>query len=172
VRTRTIPNLVVDPVIVAASGDVLLEANAVTAMRQQMFPLAVVVTPNLRETEILLGRPVNDAAAMRLAAVDLVGFGARAALITGGALPGAEALDVLFDGHEIYEFSGPRRGDRTHGAGCTLSAGIAAALARGESLIDAIRAAKNYVSHAIKESEALGRGSRPLNHFVPATDSK
>jgi hydroxymethylpyrimidine/phosphomethylpyrimidine kinase len=172
VRERAIGNLVVDPVMVAASGDLLLAPGAVAAMREHMFPLAVLVTPNLRETEILLGREVNDAAAMRRAARDLVHLGARAALITGGALAGADALDILFDGHEIREFSGPRRGNRAHGAGCTLSAAIAASLARGASLIDAIRVAKNYVSRAIRESPAFGRGVRPLNHLVSATESK
>ncbi|HKM99966.1 MAG TPA: bifunctional hydroxymethylpyrimidine kinase/phosphomethylpyrimidine kinase [Candidatus Binataceae bacterium] len=170
VREWSIPNLVVDPVMVAASGDLLLSPGAVAAMREHMFPLAAVVTPNLRETEILLGREVvSDPAAMRKAARDLVHIsGARAALITGGALEG-DALDVLFDGHEIHEFSAPRRGARAHGAGCTLSAAIAAGLAQGDSLIEAIDAAKRYVSRAIEESPGLGHGSRPLNHLVPVT---
>ena len=166
-RDRGINNLVVDPVMVAASGDVLLAPGAVAALRDQMFPLAALVTPNLRETEILLGgREVRDATAMRAAARNLTDLGARAALITGGALESSEALDVLFDGHEIHEFAGPRFGSRAHGAGCTLSAAIAASLARGESLTDAIRAAKSYVSRAIRESPALGHGARPLNHLV------
>jgi len=173
VRERVIPNLVVDPVIVAASGDLLLAPGAVAAMREHMFPLAVLVTPNLREAEILLGREdVKDRTAMRRAAIDLVRIGARAALITGGALEGADAIDVLFDGHEIHEFSQPRRGSRAHGAGCTLSAAIAALLARGDSLIDAIRAAKNYVSRAIEQSPGFGGGSRPLNHLVDASEDK
>lgn len=170
VRERAIPNLVVDPVMVSASGELLLAPSAVAAMREHMFPLAVVVTPNLREAEILLGREqVSDPAAMGKAARDLVHMGARAALITGGALEGANAIDILFDGHEIYQFSGPRRGPRAHGAGCTLSAAIAAGLARGDSLLDAIRAAKNYVSRAIEQSPPFGHGSRPLNHLVTVT---
>ncbi len=174
VRERRIPNLVVDPVIVAASGDLLLAPSAVAAMREHMFPLAAVVTPNLREAEILLGREdVKDRAAMRRAAIDLVRIGARAALITGGALEGSEAVDVLFDGHEIHEFAAARHGaKRAHGAGCTLSAAIAASIARGDSLFDAIRAAKNYVSRALEASPAFGRGSRPLNHLVPALQNK
>lgn len=170
VRERAIPNLVVDPVMVSASGELLLAPSAVAAMREHMFPLAVVVTPSLREAEILLGREqVNDPAAMGKAARDLVHMGARAALITGGALEGANAIDILFDGHEIYQFSGPRRGPRAHGAGCTLSAAIAAGLARGDSMLDAIRAAKNYVSRAIEQSPPFGHGSRPLNHLVTVT---
>ncbi len=167
VRVRAILNLVVDPVIVAASGDLLLAPGAVAAMREHMFPLAALVTPNLRETEILLGREdVKDRAAMRRAAIDLVRMGARAALITGGALPGPDAIDVLFDGHETHEFSHPRSGRRAHGAGCTLSAAIAAGVARGESMLDAIRAAKDYVSNAIEQAPRFGNGSRPLNHLV------
>jgi hydroxymethylpyrimidine/phosphomethylpyrimidine kinase len=166
-RERAIPNLVVDPVIVAASGDLLLAPAAVAAMREHMFPLALVVTPNLREAEILLGREdVKDRVAMRRAAIDLVRMGARAALITGGALEGAEAIDVLYDGHETHEFRAPRRGRRAHGAGCTLSAAIAASMAKGATLIEAIGAAKKYVSRAIEQSPGFGSGSRPLNHLV------
>ncbi|MGO9062477.1 MAG: bifunctional hydroxymethylpyrimidine kinase/phosphomethylpyrimidine kinase [Candidatus Binataceae bacterium] len=169
VRARSIPNLVVDPVMVAASGDLLLAPSAVAAMREHMFPLAVLVTPNLREAEILLGREqVNNPDAMAKAARDLVHMGARAALITGGALEGADAVDILFDGHEIHRFSGPRRGPRAHGAGCTLSAAIAACLACGDSMVDAIGAAKSYVSRAIEQSPPFGHGSRPLNHLVGA----
>jgi hydroxymethylpyrimidine/phosphomethylpyrimidine kinase len=174
VRTRKIPNLVVDPVMVAASGAVLLAPGAVAAMREHMFPLAAVVTPNLREAEILLGRnEINDPAAMKKAARDLVHIGARAALITGGALDG-EALDILFDGHDIHEFTAQRiRSGRAHGAGCTLSAAIAAGLARGVTMLEAIAAAKAYVNRAIEQAPALGHGSRPLNHMVaPAPEAK
>jgi hydroxymethylpyrimidine/phosphomethylpyrimidine kinase len=169
IRARSIPNLVVDPVMVAASGAVLLAPGAVAAMREHMFPLAAVVTPNLREAEILLGRSeVNDPAAMRKAARDLVHMGARAALVTGGALEGA-AVDILFDGRDIHEFTSPRpRPGRAHGAGCTLSAAIAAGLARGAGMLDAIGAAKRYVTRAIEDAPALGHGSKPLNHLVAA----
>ena len=165
-RRRRIPSLVVDPVMVAASGDLLLSTEAVAAMREHMFPLATLVTPNLRETEILLGREqINTPEAMRKAARELVHIGARAALVTGGALDG-DAIDILFDGHEIHEYKAPRHGPRAHGAGCTLSAAIAARLALGDSLHDAIGAAKKFVTRAIEQSPALGRGSRPLNHLV------
>ena len=165
-REFSIANLVVDPVMVAASGDLLLSLEAVAAMREHMFPLAAVVTPNLRETEILLGREeINTPEAMRKAARELVHIGARAALVTGGALDG-DAIDILFDGHETHEYKAPRSGPRAHGAGCTLSAAIAARLALGDSLHDAIGAAKKFVTRAIAESPALGRGSRPLNHLV------
>jgi hydroxymethylpyrimidine/phosphomethylpyrimidine kinase len=138
-----------------------------------MFPLALVVTPNLREVEILLGREdVKDRTAMRRAAIDLVRMGARAALITGGAMEGPDAIDVLYDGHQTHEFTSQRRGKRAHGAGCTLSAAIAACLARGDSLIAAISAAKSYVSRAIEQSPPFGSGSRPLNHLVSAAEGK
>jgi hydroxymethylpyrimidine/phosphomethylpyrimidine kinase len=170
VRELSIPNLVVDPVMVAASGDVLLSPEAVAAMREHMFPIAALVTPNLRETEILLGREmVADAAAMRKAARDLVHLGARAALITGGALEG-DATDVLYDGHEIHEFRAPRHGPRAHGAGCTLSAAIAAHLAQGAALYDAIAAAKKFVTRAIEHSPPFGRGAHPLNHLIRPPD--
>ena len=106
---------------------------------------------------------------MRSAARELVRLGARAALITGGALGGPDAVDVFFDGGEVYEFSGPHRGKRAHGAGCTLSAAIAALLSQGYSLIEAIRLAKNFISRAIEKSPAFGHGSRLLNHFVHTT---
>jgi hydroxymethylpyrimidine/phosphomethylpyrimidine kinase len=166
IRDLSIANVVVDPVMVAASGDLLLSPGAVAAMREHMFPLAALVTPNLRETEILLGREnINDPDAMRKAARELVHIGARAALVTGGALEG-DALDVLFDGHEIHEFFAPRHGARAHGAGCTLSAAITARLALGDSLHEAIAAAKKFVTRAIEESPAIGRGARPLNHMA------
>jgi hydroxymethylpyrimidine/phosphomethylpyrimidine kinase len=170
VRDRSIPNLVVDPVMVAASGDLLLTPGAVAALREHMFPLAILVTPNLRETEILLGREEIDGRdAMHRAARELVHIGARAALVTGGALKG-DALDVFFDGHETHDYSMPRRGPRAHGAGCTLSAAIAARVALGDSLPNAIGAAKSFVTRAIAQSPALGRGARPLNHLVSTED--
>jgi len=169
VREFSIPNLVVDPVMVAASGDLLLSLEAVAAMREHMFPLGVLVTPNLREAEILLGREqIDNPEAMRKAARALVHIGARAALVTGGALEG-DAIDILYDGREVHEYKAPRHGPRAHGAGCTLSAAIAARLAMGDSLHEAIGAAKKFVTRAIEESPELGQGSRPLNHMV-ATD--
>ena len=166
-RRRSIPNLVVDPVMVAASGDLLLSPGAVAAMREHMFPLAALVTPNLRETEILLGREkIETPEAMRKAARELVHIGARAALVTGGALGDDTALDILFDGRETHEFNARRHGPRAHGAGCTLSAAIAARLALGDSLHAAIEFAKKYVNRAIEEAPALGHGARPLNHLA------
>src|ERR1700687_4304317 len=151
IRTRTIPQVVVDPVMVAASGDVLLEPDAIAMMRDVMLPLATLVTPNLREASILTGRDVSNRDAIREAARALVGLGAGAALVKGGSPAGValigefqhqDAIDILYDGHNFREFRAPRVAiGRAHGEGCTLSAAIAAALARGGSLAGALDAA-------------------------------
>jgi hydroxymethylpyrimidine/phosphomethylpyrimidine kinase len=175
ISVRKIPNVVVDPVMVAASGDVLLEPDAITMMRDVMLPLATVVTPNLREASILTGRDVSNRVAMREAAHALVALGARAALVKGGspaavAVQNQDAIDILYDGHNFREFRAPRVAiGHAHGAGCTLSAAIAASLARGESLENAIDAAKRYVTLALQNAPQIGHGSRPLNHSVAAS---
>lgn len=166
VRAQRIPNLVVDPVMVAASGDVLLERDAISMVRYALFPLAVVITPNIREAALLVCEPVESLDDMRAAAQKLVTMGVRAALVTGGALEG-EAIDVFFDGTMMRDFRAPRVPvGRAHGAGCTLSAAIAASLARGQPLVDAIGAAKRFVTRALETAPELGKGSRPLNHLV------
>jgi hydroxymethylpyrimidine/phosphomethylpyrimidine kinase len=184
IRIRKISNVVVDPVMVAASGDVLLEPDAIAMMRDVMLPLATVVTPNLREASILTGRDLSSRAGIRDAARALVAMGARAALVKDGspaavALVGdaqnQDAIDILYDGHNFREFRAPRVAiGRVHGAGCTLSAAIAAALAGGESLENAIDAAKRYVTLAIQNAPQIGHGARPLNHSVSPlhTDTK
>jgi len=179
IRVRKIPNLVVDPVMVTASGDVLLEPDAIVMMRDVILPLATLVTPNLREASILTGREVSNRDAIRNAARALVGQGARAALVKGGSPAAAvlaggvqdqDATDILYDGHNFREFRAPRVAiGRAHGAGCTLSAAITASLARGESLENAIDAAKRYVTLALQEAPPIGHGSRPLNHSVAAS---
>ncbi len=179
IRTRRIMNVVVDPVMVAANGDVLLEPDAITMMRDVMLPLAAVVTPNLREASILTGRDVSNRDAMRETAQALVALGARAALVKGGspaavALAGdvqnQDAIDIFYDGRNFLEFCAPRVAiGRAHGAGCTLSAAIAASLARGESLENAIDAAKRYVTLALQNAPRIGHGSQPLNHSVAAS---
>ncbi len=168
-RAHPLPYLVVDPVMVATSGDVLLEPAAVACLRERILPLATLVTPNLREAEVLTGRPVTNAAQMREAARALVDLGARAALVKGGHSAGtSEAVDLLYDGRDFHEFSAPRIATRsTHGTGCTLSAAIAAALARGCVLEAAVAAAKRYVTRAIETAPGIGHGAGPLNHFAP-----
>lgn len=161
-----LPHLVVDPVMVATSGDVLLQPSAISAMRERLLPIASLVTPNLREAELLTGSPVTSAAQMRDAARRLVEMGARAALIKGGHLAG-EALDILYDGVSWREFSAPRTPTcNTHGTGCTLSAAITAGLARGLALEEAVAAAKRYITRAIQSAPAIGHGAGPVNHFA------
>jgi hydroxymethylpyrimidine/phosphomethylpyrimidine kinase len=166
-RARPLPHLVVDPVMVATSGDPLIEPVATARLRDLLLPLATVVTPNLHEAAVLTGRPVAGVEQMRDAARALIDLGARAALVKGGHLAGAP-MDVLHDGHTLHELPGERvAGGPTHGTGCTLSAALAARLARGEPLVAAAAAAKRWVARAIASAPALGHGARPLDHFVP-----
>jgi len=158
--------LVVDPVLIATGGQRLTDPAATELLRRTLLPLATLVTPNLLEAAALTGRPVRDLADMRDAARALVDLGARAALVTGGHLPGPP-VDVLFAAGALRELEGSRIGaTATHGTGCTLSAAITAGLARGLSLDDAVARARRYVRHALESAPALGRGHRPLNHLV------
>ncbi len=162
-----LPFLVVDPVMVAKGGDRLLDAEAESAYPELLFPLATVITPNLAETEALLGQTVRSVAEMREAARALHKQGARAVVVKGGHLEG-DAVDVFFDGWRMDELSAPRIDTpNTHGTGCTFSAAIAARLARGDDLPGAVRGAKAYVTEAIRRSYAVGRGHGPLDHLHP-----
>ena len=167
IRDERLRNYVLDPVMVATSGDRLLDRDAEQAIVEHLLPLCAVITPNLDEASILVGAPVSDEKSMRAAAQTLVRSGAQAALIKGGHLEGNEILDVFFDGQEFVEFRKPKRAtSNTHGTGCTLSAGIAAGLAHGRSLRDAVTAALRFVDRAIEHAPGLGHGHGPLNHFV------
>src|SRR3954453_8861684 len=150
VREHGISTLVVDPVMVATSGDRLLREEAVEALRTELIPLATVVTPNLPEAAVLLGREVATLDQMRDAARAIVGLGARSVLVKGGHLAG-DAVDIFYDGNQFAELTA-RRIDTTstHGTGCTLASAIAALLAKGESLERAIQGAKAYVTAAIE----------------------
>jgi hydroxymethylpyrimidine/phosphomethylpyrimidine kinase len=162
-----LPNLVVDPVMVASSGDRLLDQDAELAYLERLFPHAVIVTPNLREASILVGRPLSDVDDMAKAARQLAASGARAVLVKGGHLTG-DAVDVFFDGVDIHELRSPRIDTpNVHGTGCTMAATIAARLARGDTIADAVRAAKAYVTSAIAGAASwrLGAGHGPLDHF-------
>lgn len=158
---------VIDPVMVATSGDPLLAADAERALRRHLLPRAHVVTPNLPETARLLGRPVRTLAEMHEAAQELVSLGANAALVKGGHSEG-DPVDVLCCKGGILELSLPRlHTTSTHGTGCTLSAAIAAYLARGRNLDDAVREAHAYVHEAIRQAPGLGRGHGPVHHLHP-----
>jgi hydroxymethylpyrimidine/phosphomethylpyrimidine kinase len=161
-----VAKLVVDPVMVAKSGDVLLRPDARQALIERILPLALVVTPNLPEAEVLAGMPVETRADMEEAARRIYALGPRYVLIKGGHLKG-DALDLLWNGRELRNFSVARvESPNTHGTGCTFSAAIAAGLSRGQALGDAIREAKAYVTRAIREGFTLGRGVGQLRHFL------
>jgi len=167
IREHGIERLVVDPVMRAKSGDRLLRAEAEDALIRRLLPLAYVVTPNIPEAEVLVGEPIRSREDMRRAARRIFDLGPRAVLIKGGHLEiGSEAVDVLYDGRDFHEFAATRvRTRNTHGTGCTYSAAIAAYLARGDGLLEAVRKAKQYVTMAIRYGFSLGHGHGPLNHF-------
>ncbi|MFZ9887270.1 MAG: bifunctional hydroxymethylpyrimidine kinase/phosphomethylpyrimidine kinase [Myxococcota bacterium] len=165
-RHPNIP-LVVDPVMVATSGDPLLAPDAERALRRHLLPRAHLVTPNLPEAARLLGHPVHTVTDMREAAAELVSLGAQAALVKGGHSDG-DPIDILCFAGGVLELSLPRlQTTSTHGTGCTLSAAVAAHLARGRSLDDAVRAAHAYVHEAIRQAPGLGGGHGPVHHFHP-----
>jgi hydroxymethylpyrimidine/phosphomethylpyrimidine kinase len=167
-RLRAVP-LVVDPVLVSTSGHTLADAGACAAIRAELLPRATLVTPNLSEAAALTGFAVRDRAGMHRAAEALVALGARAALVKGGHADGS-ACDVLFAGGVATELDAPRLTvASTHGTGCTLSAGIAAALARGERLPEAVARAKRYVWRALSRAAAAG-GVYALDHDVDPDD--
>lgn len=159
--------LVVDPVMISKSGYALLKEEAVEAMREQLLPLATLVTPNAHEAAHLTGREVRTVDDAREAARRLHELGAGAVLVKGGHLEGAaEAVDVLFDGRGFHTFSGPRLETKhTHGTGCTYASAIAANLAKGYRLREAIARSKRYVTEAIRHGLSIGAGHGPTHHF-------
>ncbi|HUP38387.1 MAG TPA: bifunctional hydroxymethylpyrimidine kinase/phosphomethylpyrimidine kinase [Candidatus Limnocylindria bacterium] len=164
---RRIEKLVVDPVMVAKSGDRLLEPEARAALADRILPLALLVTPNLPEAEVLAGIRVAEPEDMEEAARRIHAMGPRYVLVKGGHLKG-DATDLLWNGRDFTRFSTARiDSQNTHGTGCTFSAAIAAGLARGQALGDAIRSAKAYVTRAIREGFKAGRGIGQLRHFIP-----
>ena len=165
VRAFHVPLLVVDPVMVATSGDRLLQQDAEESIRQEIIPLATVVTPNLAETAVLLGQQVVSLEDMRAAAAQLVTRGARAVVIKGGHAV-VKATDVFYDGtHMELLQTEVVETHNTHGTGCTFSAAICAYLARGATLLEAVRRAKTYITGALRQSLSIGQGSGPVGHF-------
>lgn len=166
-RWRLAP-VVVDPVMVATSGDALLRADAVEAVCQRMVPLAAVLTPNAHEAAVLAGFPVRTLADARRAAERLLADGPAAVLVKGGHLDGeADAVDLLVTAAgEVTVFRQPRLDTRhTHGTGCTYASAIAARLARGASLAEAVSVARGYLQEAIRRAPGLGSGHGPTAHF-------
>jgi hydroxymethylpyrimidine/phosphomethylpyrimidine kinase len=167
IRDHQLPNYVMDPVMVATSGDRLLDADAEAALATDLMPLATLVTPNLHEAGILTGATVSTLEDMRSAARRLVEMGARAALVKGGHLGKGEAVDLLWDGRQERSWRRVRmETPHTHGTGCTLSAAAAAGLARGLPLAEAVELAVDFVARAIGTAPGLGTGHGPINHFA------
>ena len=163
--------VVIDPVIVATSGDPLLEPAAIEAYEKELFPLASLITPNLNEAERLLGTEIKDRQAMRRAGKKLERKFGTAILVKGGHLEGDAALDLLFIGGKVVEFSAPKAfGVATHGTGCTYSAAISAGLASGLALEEAIRRAKKFVAEAIAQhfrwTSPSGKKLDALRHLL------
>ena len=168
VREFSFEPLVVDPVMVATSGDRLLARDAERAVVDRLIPLAALVTPNLEEASILADCAIHNEADMERAGSAILGMGAGAALIKGHTA-GGELVDLLVTQLGATRYSHKRLSpESTHGTGCTLSAAITAGLADGADLVAAVSAAIDFVHRAIARAPALGAGHRPLNHFVPA----
>ncbi len=159
--------VVVDPVMVATSGARLLADDALTMLVRRLIPMASLITPNLPEAEALAGMAIPDLDTMRRTAVTLLSLGAPAVLLKGGHLPGDQIVDLLAMMDGVEEFAAPRIESRnTHGTGCTLASGIAAGLAQGMPLRDAVLRARDYVRAAIAAAPGFGAGHGPLNHAV------
>lgn len=159
--------LVVDPVMVATSGAVLLEKDAIQSYKEKLIPLSTLITPNIPEAEVLSGLSIQNEEDMKKAALALMDLGPSAVLVKGGHSV-EDARDILYDGREFHVFSGRRIStENTHGTGCTLSSAIAAFMARGLSLTEAVGEAKKYMEGAIRRAavDSVGHGHGPVHHF-------
>ncbi len=170
-RAKGVP-LVVDPVMAAKGGAPLIEPDAIAALKQLLVPRATVVTPNLPEAEILADMPIRDVAAMRRAGERLLALGCRAVLIKGGHLAGNIVTDVLVADAATRVWESPRIDTRhSHGTGCTLASAIAAGLAQGLAIEDAVDRGRSFVRRALATAPGLGRGHGPLDHAHPLRSS-
>lgn len=159
--------LVVDPVMVAKSGDYLLHQDAVRSVVEHLLPLAMVVTPNIPEAQVLSGIEIQSGDSAREAARIIASHGPKFVVIKGGHAAG-DPDELVFDGRDFTVLSGRRVAtDNTHGTGCTFSAAIAARLAIGDGPLDAISFAKDFITRALESSYSVGRGHSPVNHFPP-----
>ncbi len=166
VESLELPNLVVDPVMVAKGGDRLLDPDAVHAIRVSLLRLARVVTPNIPEAEVLTGMTIRSIDDMRAAGRKLLRLGCRAVVVKGGHLEGDESTDVLVENTGDTTLSAQRvKGSNTHGTGCTFAAAMAARLALGDTLQSAVQAAKDYVTGSMRHGIDVGSGHQPLGHF-------
>jgi hydroxymethylpyrimidine/phosphomethylpyrimidine kinase len=166
IREIELPAVVVDPVMVASSGAALLDVDGVRALRTELLPLAQVVTPNIPEAEALSGQSIASMDDARKAARRIHALGASAVVITGGHAQGEEIVDLLFDGAIFTELCvGRVPSPHTHGTGCAFASALAAGLAGGARLVDAVAAAQAYVAGAIAHALPIGGGRNPLDHF-------
>jgi len=166
VRAMDLPQVVVDPVMIAKGGDRLLDADAVAAMKSELLRIAHVVTPNVPEAEVLAEMTIRTLGDMRAAGERILRSGPRVVVVKGGHLDGPDSIDIACSPTGSFEIRGPRIDTRhTHGTGCTLSSAIAANLARGLPDREAITAAREYLEGAIRHAPGLGAGHGPLNHF-------
>jgi hydroxymethylpyrimidine/phosphomethylpyrimidine kinase len=164
VKQNRIRNVVVDPVIASTSGSPLLDSEGIAILRKTLLPLALIVTPNRHETEVLTGKAMTTPDDIEEAALHIHALGPQFVLIKGGHWEGNDATDVLFDGQEFSYLRSERLDSRnTHGTGCVFSAAITAELAAGKSVKEAVQAAKTFISEAIKNGLSLGRGAGPCN---------
>jgi hydroxymethylpyrimidine/phosphomethylpyrimidine kinase len=164
------PNIVVDPVMISKSGDKLLQEDAVQALKESLIPLAAIITPNLPEASVLLGRPVETIEEMPEAARDLAALGSANVLVKGGHLTGTSSLDLLYQKNTLtmVELPGKRiNTPNSHGTGCTLSSAITANLAKGISMETAVKNAKHYILGALEAGAdyRIGKGHGPVHHF-------
>jgi hydroxymethylpyrimidine/phosphomethylpyrimidine kinase len=173
VEALEIPWLVVDPVMIAKSGDRLVNDEAIAVMKSELLPRAFLVTPNIPEAEALSGIAIADADGRREAARRIAGMGPSSVLIKGGHFPSAGIVDLLFDGSRFVEFPTERvPGRSTHGTGCTFAAAVTAHLALGHTLVEAIPQAQSYIANAIRHAPDLGRGHGPMHHFWKTDNSQ
>jgi hydroxymethylpyrimidine/phosphomethylpyrimidine kinase len=153
--------------MVAKSGDPLLRPEAREALIRLLLPLAVVVTPNLHEARVLTGMDIQTVADMERAAVAIHQMGARYVVVKGGHLAVGDSVDVLYDGEKFTHFPSPRvETKNTHGTGCTFASAIAAGLAKGLDVMEAVRQAKEYITLALRHALDLGQGHGPTHHFA------
>lgn len=168
VKKFKLKNLVVDPVMVAKSGDHLLKPDAINDLKNKIFPLALVVTPNLKEAEVLTGQKIPSVEDMKEAAIQIANMGTKAVVIKGGHLEG-KPIDVFYDGENFKELEGERVSTtNNHGSGCTFSAAICGFLTLGLDLYSAVVSAKEYITQALKASYQVGHGHGPVNQFFEA----
>jgi hydroxymethylpyrimidine/phosphomethylpyrimidine kinase len=164
--------VIVDPVMVAASGDRLADDSALAAIRALLAPRAALITPNIPEAEALTGLTITDLDGQRAAAEALLKAGARAVLVKGGHMEGGDVIDLLLTRNGMRLFTRPRlRTRHTHGTGCTLASGIAALVAQGLAMDRAVEQAGDYLHEAIRQAPGFGQGSGPVHHGWPVTRS-